>query len=125
MAITTIDAVIQEVDALEPNALDYAEKVKWLSRFDGQLYERYMKGREGAPAAWKPYAEDTPGDTALLVEHPWDGIYIHWLRAQIALYHGENDLYSDEMALVGQDEKLFADVYAAGHPRAGGNRFRF
>ena len=125
MAITTIDAVIQEVDALEPNALDRGEKVKWLSRFDGQLYERYMKGREGAPAAWKPYTEDAPGDTALLVEHPWDGIYIHWLRAQIALYHGENDLYSDEMALVGQDEKLFADAYAAGHPRAGGNRFRF
>lgn len=125
MAITTIDAVIQEVDALEPNALDYGEKVKWLSRFDGQLFDRYMKGREGAPAVWKPYTEDTPGDTALLVEHPWDGIYIHYLRAQIALYHGENDLYSDEMALVGQDEKLFADAYASGHPRAGGNRFRF
>ena len=125
MATVTIDDIIQEVDALESNALDRSEKVKWLSRFDGQLYERYMKGREGAPASWKPYGEDTPGDTALLVEHPWDGIYIHWLRAQIALYHGENDLYSDEMALVGQDEKLFADAYAAGHPRAGGNRFRF
>lgn len=121
----TIDGIIQEVDALENNTMEQAEKVKWLSRLDGQLYERYVKGRAGAPESWTPYTPQTPGTTQLLVPHPWDDIYVHWLRAQIALFHGENDIYSDEMALVGQSEKLFADAYAAEHPRAGGNRFRF
>lgn len=123
--MTTIDSVIQEVDAIEHNTMDHSEKVRWLSRLDGRLYELYMKGRVGAPAAWSPYTPETPDDTPLLVQHPWDDIYIHWLRAQIALFCGENDLYSDCMALVGQSEGFFASAYAAAHPRAGGDRFRF
>lgn len=123
--MTTIDGVIQEADELEHNTMSHDEKVRWLSRLDGRLFDTYMKGREGAPASWTPYGQDTPGTTALLVQHPWDDIYVHWLRAHIALFHGENDLYSDEMALVGQCEKLFASAYAAAHPRAGGNRFLF
>ena len=123
--ITTLGGVIAEVDALEPNAWGHDEKVRCISRLDGQLWDKYCKGRTGAPETMPVYGPDAPGDTALLVEHPYDGIYIHYLRAQIALYHGENDPYSDEMALVGQDEKLFAAAYADAHPRAGGNRFRF
>lgn len=120
-----IDEVIHEVDSLDHNAVDYGQKVKWLSRLDGQLWERYIKGREGAPQSWRPYTEDTPGTQVLLVEHPWDGIYINWLRAHIALYNGENDDYSDFMALVGQDEEQFSAAYAEAHPRIGGTRFRF
>lgn len=123
--MTTIDAVIQEVDSLDHNAVDYGQKVKWLSRLDGQLWEKYMKGRTGAPESWQSYGEETPGTKLLLVEHPWDGIYINWLRAHIALHNGENDDYSDFMALVGQDEELFAGAYAAAHPRSGEGRFRF
>lgn len=123
--ITTIDTAIAEVDSLEPNAWGYTEKVKCLSRLDGQLFERFVKGRSGAPESWPAYGEDTPSDTALLCQHPWDGIYIHWLMAHIALYLGENDRYSDQMALVEQARNEFATAYAAGHPRTGENRFRF
>lgn len=125
MSMPIIDGIIQEVDALEPNALSHDEKVKWLSRLDGRLYEQYMKGRIGAPQSWEPYTPDTPGTTPLLVKHPYDEIYVHWLRAQIALHNGENDDYSDFMALVGQSETLFGNAYASAHPRSGGNRFRF
>ena len=125
MDYPTIQGIIQEVDALCPNTLGSDEKIKWLSRLDGQLYDRYMKGREGAPESWEAYTPDTPETTVLLVQHPYDDIYVHYLQAQIALYHGENDSYSDFMALVGQSEKLFAESYARNHPRCGGGRFRF
>lgn len=125
IAFPTLQGIIAEVDTLEPNTLSYEEKVKLLSRLDGRIYEKYMKGRSGAPEHWEPYTPDTSGDTLLLVRHPWDGIYSYWLRAQIALHNGENDRYSDYGALAEQAEEDFAAGYAASHPRTGGNRFRF
>lgn len=122
---TTIDSVIAEADALEPNAWSRAEKIRCISRLDGQLWNRYCKGRAGAQERMLIYTEDSPGDTALLAQHPYDGIYIHWLIAHIALYLGENDRYNDLMAKFADEEANFAEGYAADHPRAGGTRFLF
>lgn len=122
---TTIDSVIAEVDALEPNAWSRGEKVRCISRLDGMLWDRYCRGRTGAPEQMPVYTEESPGDTALLVQHPYDGIYTHWLIAHIALYLGENDRYNDMMAKAKDEEAVFADGYAANHPRSGGARFLF
>lgn len=123
--ITTIDGVIAEVDRLEPNTWDRSEKIRCLSRLDGQLYDRYARGRTGAPAQRPAYGDDTPGDTQLLCQHPYDGIYVRWLMAHIALYMGENDRYNDLMAVAQDEQDAFANGYAAEHPRSLGNRFRF
>lgn len=123
--ITTIDGVIAEADRLEPNAWDRAEKVRCLSRLDGQLYDRYVRGRVGAPAQRPVYDDDTPGSTPLLCQHPYDGIYVHWLLAHIALYLGENDRYNDLMTAAEDARSVFAGAYAEEHPRNHRNRFRF
>lgn len=122
----TIAGVIQEADALESNTLSQEEKVRWLSRLDGKLWEKYIRGRSGAPESWEPYTPEAPGTTPLLVSHPWDDIYVYWLRAQIAQYNGENDVYNDCMALYKEAVALFAAAYAQEHPRiVKSNRFRF
>ena len=123
--ITTLEGVIAEADALEPNTWGRDEKVRCLSRLDGQLWQKHCRGRTGAPEMMPVYGPDTPGDTALLVQHPYDGIYVYWLMAHIALYLGENDRYNDLMAKAEGAKADFADAYAAGHPRSGGNRFLF
>lgn len=123
--ITTLDSVIAEVDRLEPNAWDRAEKVSCLSRLDGQLYDRYVRGRVGAPDQRPAYGSDAPGDTHLMCQHPYDGVYIHWLLAHIALYLGENDRYNDLMTKAEEAKGDFAAAFAADHPRSGGDRFRF
>lgn len=123
--ITTLEGVIAEVDALEPNAWGYDEKVRCISRLDGQLWQKHCKGRTGAPERMPQYGPDTSEDTQLLVQHPHDGIYVYWLMAHIALYLGENDRYNDLMAKAEEARGDFADAYAAGHPRSGGSRFLF
>lgn len=123
--IVSIDSAIAEADALEPNTWAREEKVRCISRLDGQLWARHCRGRAGAPERMPAYSEDSPGDTALLVQHPYDGIYAHWLIAHIALYLGENDRYNDMMAKFADAEAAFAEGYAADHPRTGGTRFLF
>lgn len=123
--ITTLGGVIAEVDALEPNSWGYDEKVRCISRLDGQLWDKHCKGRNGAPERRPVYGPDAPEDTALLCQHPYDGIYAYWLMAHIALYLGENDRYNDLMAKCEEAKAEWADSYAAEHPKTGGTRFLF
>lgn len=123
--ITTLGGVIAEVDALEPNTWNRDEKVRCISRLDGQLYDEFCKGRTGAPAQRPVYRPDTQEDAALLAQHPYDGVYVYWLMAHIALYLGENDRYNDLMAKFLDARGEFAENYAAEHPRSRGTRFLF
>ncbi len=122
---TTIDSVVAEVDALEPNSWGHDEKVRCISRLDGQVWDKHCKGRKGAPERRPVYGPDAPGDTELLCQHPYDGIYVYWLMAHIALYLGENDRYNDLMAKCEDAKDEFAQSYAAEHPRISSGRFLF
>ena len=123
--ITTLDSVIAEVDALESNTWSRDEKVRCVSRLDGQLWDKYCKGRIGAPAVRPVYGPDAQGGTALLVQHPYDGVYTHWILAHIALHLGENDRYNDLMAKAVDALEAFAVSYTADHPKQHGNRVLF
>ena len=68
----TIAEAIASCDAQQPNAYSAAEKRRWLSELDGQLYDEVFLTHQDPPS-FTPYTADTPQTTQLLLPHPGGG----------------------------------------------------
>lgn len=80
----TIGEAIRRVDALQPNSFGWEDKVAWLRQLDMELWREVVLTHEGAPERPEPdYGKDAAEDTELLVEGPYDCMYIHWLQSRI------------------------------------------
>ena len=103
----TILDVIHRIDVLKPNAYSQSEKIRWLSELDGMIKKEIIDTHEGGEQiAFNGYGEDTDLTTPLLIEHPYDRIYLPWLQAQIDYFNGENGKYQNSMA-------MFNEAYAS------------
>lgn len=78
--------------ALTGQVIDNAIRVQWLSEMDGKLALELRRDEE-----WTPY--DPTEDIELLVPHPWDGLYVHYIAARTYLSNGEYDRYDPEREL--------------------------
>ncbi len=74
----------------------------WLRGLDGRLRaELFSRGgaggaeRAGADTAWDEGLADS---AELLAPHPFDGLYPHYLCAEVDAALGETDRYTGEMA---------------------------
>ena len=90
----TIREAIDRIDSLKHNTYTNREKVEWLSRLDGLIYIQIMGGK-----SYGAYDEAKDMDTYLLVDMPYDDIYIRWLEAQIDYYNGEIIRYNNSIAM--------------------------
>ena len=79
----TIAHAIARFDALYPNVFPYAEKLRWLSVLDGQLFRDVLAVYpENAGMTFDGYTITTDKTTELLAPFPYDDIYIKYLAAQ-------------------------------------------
>lgn len=90
MANMTPAQVLEQVDALTPNQYTRAEKLRWLAQAEGFVRREALGQTEALP----PLAEDTP----LSVEPPYDGLYRHYVEAQIHYCNGELARYNNAAA---------------------------
>ena len=100
----TVTQAITRSAALTGQALSGDAPVRWLSELDGQLALTFYRAD-----GWTPYDPTGDLDTALLVPHPWDGLYIHRLAAMTYFTNGEYDRYENERVMC---EKTLADFRA-------------
>ena len=84
----TIAEAIASCDAQQPNAYSAAEKRRWLSELDGQLYDEVFLTHQDPPS-FTPYTADTPQTTQLLLPHPHDRLYPLYLTLQLDRCNGE------------------------------------
>lgn len=140
----TIEEAVQMVDRLKPNQYDHEQKVKWLSKLDGMIWQEVIMTHERVPHShhhhhhhmpWEPkpepiappedaeeclkkfegYAEAFP-DTELLVPFPYDeDVYNYFLQMQIDKENGEMQKYNQSSALFNNAYKLFCDWYNRTH----------
>ncbi len=66
---------------------------QYLSELDGQIVLDFAGGSE-----WVSYKLPDDEDALLIVPHPYDGLYVHWLEGKIYYANGEYDRYSNAMA---------------------------
>lgn len=100
----TIIEAINNVDALKPNTYSQSEKVKWLSALDSLTYNEIIATHEGG-SAFEGYTDDTPMDTPLIAQEPYDEMYIHWLESKIDYYNAEYTRYNNSIT-------QFTDMYS-------------
>lgn len=88
--MTAMEAV-ERADALLPNTLESAEKLRWLSELDGRI------GTERASLTGEtpPPSPSYTGEETLLLSPPWEGIYLHYLQAEILYFLGEYTRYEN------------------------------
>lgn len=121
----TIKEALESVDGLLYNTYSAAEKIQWLSQLDWDIqrniFKRYRKN--GCTGFWG-YGHQTDPETRLLVEPPYDQVYIHWLESQIHYYNGETDRYNGAIILFNNAMEAYARFYNRTHmPLSQGNHF--
>ena len=77
----TINAVLEAVDALQPNAFSREEKLAWLSRAEGFVKTQILDTCQDPPA-FSGYSSQTDPETVLLVPAPFDELYLRYIQAQ-------------------------------------------
>lgn len=92
----TIIEAINKLDKLKPNNYSQVEKIGWLSDLDGLIKAEIIDTHEGGDAVtFTGYDLTTPTDTKLLVEHPYEDIYIKWLESKIDYANAEFGKYNN------------------------------
>lgn len=111
----TVQQAIAAARGFRPSAYDDATLARWLSDLDGQVYESFMAGREGAPeSAPEPYSADAPG-AALLIPAPFEDVYVKYLLAQMEYANGEFARYNNAVAMYNALLQRFAAWYNRTH----------
>lgn len=122
----TIQEALTRADAIRHNTYTQEEKIQWLSRLDGKIQKLILDVYEKESVDFPGYDADTPGNTVLLVDKPFDEIYLYWLEAQICYRDGEIGDYNSAIAQYNRLYSTFVDSYRKHHmPQSAGSRFLF
>lgn len=115
----TINAAIEAVDALQPNAFGREEKIAWLSRAEGIVKTQILDICEDSPE-FSGYTGETDPETMLLVPAPFDEIYLRYIQAQMDSANGEIVRYSNSAALYNNLLDAYRNHYIRTHTPVGG-----
>lgn len=107
---------VARFDTLYPNALAYAEKLKWISDLDGMIFRDIHQAFENCGAAeFSGYDIRTDKNTVLLVPPPDDDIYIKYLSAQNDLVNGDSTRYQNSQAVFNTAYSDYAAAFTRSH----------
>lgn len=121
----TIIEAIEKIDTLKPNTYTKEEKIRWLSTIEGVIVRNVIEGHEGDEnISFDGYDEDTDLDTELIVQEPYDEIYLLWLDAMIDYTNGEFTRYNNTIIRYNDMFTAFSRDFNRTHmPR--GKRIRY
>lgn len=114
----TIAQAIAQIDALKPNLIPQADKLRWLSDLDGMIHHELVSTHElpeDTPETFDGYDADTDATTALLVPEPYAEVYRHYLASQIDLVNAETVKYQNDKALYNNAYLTYSDYYTRTH----------
>ena len=112
----TIAHAIARFDVLYPNVFPYAEKLRWLSVLDGQIFQDIVSVYpENAGRTFAGYGIGTDKQTELLVPFPHDDIYIKYLAAQSDKINSDVARYVNSAAVFNAAYSEFAAFYNRTH----------
>lgn len=122
----TILQAITQIDSLKHNTYTRADKLSWLSRLDETVKTVLHDTHAGEHPEFSGYDETTPAETELLVEAPFDEMYLRYLEAQIDYHDGEYGRYNNSITMFNSCFADYAAHYTRTHmPLSAGTRFLF
>lgn len=124
----TIAQAIARADAAMPNHMPHPEKLRHLSTLDGRIRCELIDLCEDAPATpFVPYEARKGLDlnAELIIQAPYDEIYVHYLAAMIAHEVGDQGRYAECNAFFAALYTHFTIDYLRRHKLAAKGKFRF
>lgn len=95
----TIREAIDHIDSLKHNTYTNIDKIGWLSQIDGVIKNEIIDTHESDEEIYFYGYTENDMETELLVEAPYDVLYLRWLEAQIDYYNGEIARYNNSMMM--------------------------
>lgn len=112
----TIIDVIGRIDTLKPNGYKQSEKIKWLSELDSEIKKQIIDTHEGGEnVVFNGYTDETPLTQKLLVEAPYDKLYLYWLESRIDYYDREQKSYNNSIDTFNVAYSEFSRYYNRTH----------
>lgn len=122
-----ISEVIATVDALKANQYTGAQKVRWLSDCDSNIWKNIIETHEkvqGMPEAFYGYDPEKDMESRLLVPAPHDILYKYYIEMMIDFYNKEINSYNNSSALFNRASAEFAAWYNRTYmPRSDADHF--
>ncbi|MBE5873774.1 MAG: hypothetical protein E7287_05115 [Lachnospiraceae bacterium] len=113
----TIKECIDEVDSVKPNQYSIPEKVRWLSFVDGLVINEVLKMHEDYDSKYDEFAgydADKLG-TKLIVEAPYDSLYVAYLKMKIDEENGETAKYNNSATMFNSYMTVYKRYYHNRH----------
>ena len=95
----TIREALNRCDSLLCNTYSQAQKISWLSQLEALVHPFILDRRELKANPFVPITADTDPDTPLLVQPPFDEIYIHFLHSRIHYHNGEPERFNNALTM--------------------------
>lgn len=112
----TLIEVINELDAIKPNTYTQDEKIKWLSELDGMIKSLVIDTHEGnEDITFDGYTPDTSLDTKLIIDSPYDELYIRWLESKVDYANAEYVKYNNSITRYNDLYQAFCNDYNRKH----------
>lgn len=112
----TIQEAVTLVDRMKPNQYEYTQKVKWLSKLDGMIFQEVIATHGGSETTEFTEYDGVDPDKELLVPFPYDeDLYNFFLQSQIDRENGEMGKYNQTVTLYNNAYRIFADWYNRTH----------
>ena len=112
----TIQEAVTLVDRMKPNQYEYTQKVKWLSKLDGMIFQEVIATHGGSETTEFAGYDGVDPDKELLVPFPYDeDLYNFFLQSQIDRENGEMGKYNQTVTLYNNAYRIFADWYNRTH----------
>lgn len=113
----TIKECIDIVDGVKPNQYSIEDKVRWLSFIDRIIINDVIKTHEGYKNEYEEfagYSADKVG-TKLLVDAPYDELYVAYLKMRIDEENGETARYNNSSTMFNSYMEEFKKHYNKHH----------
>lgn len=108
--MTLIEA-INQVDGIKFNTYSQEDKVRWISGLDAKITAVMEGCYPYSPAVSVAYDPNTDAYQELLLESPWDEMYIRWMEAMIDYNNGEIESYNRSITMFNNLYQNFRDWY--------------
>lgn len=109
----TINEAISKADEVRNNRIEYLTKLRMLSELDGRIYYEVISPNN--KSGFNGYTAETPSDTSLLVQYPYDELYVAYLEAEICRLSGEIQKYATAREIFYDKYNAFTAWYVRTH----------
>ena len=109
-----VGEMIAQFDAHAPNTVEHDEKIRWLSRLDGQIYNEIIETHEGEHDEFTGYSSDSDV-VEMLVDDAHSDVYLYYMDMRLYYELGESTRYNNAKAMFDECYREYERWYHKQH----------